>query len=540
MAGLAAPAPAAQQAGSNAAAPRDFFQPGRSPVSGLSCAVTSSHALASTAALNVLHDGGNAMDAAVTASFVLCVVEPQSTGLGGDCFALVHPAGLSEPIGFNGSGRTPAGLDARRARLEGGAPLDETSVHAVTIPGLVDGLARLLDRFGSWPLQRVLEPAIAYARDGFVVHQRTAEEWAFAAPKLARMSGARALLLRQRRAPRAGEVIRLPAVAATLERLAGEGAQAFYRSDMAETMARFLADKGGFHTRQDFAAHQGQEVTPISVDWQGHDIWQIPPNGQGATALMMLQLLRGERWDDFDGADRHRRLAEIAHAAFSQRDRLIGDPDFGPVHLNVFLERQHALQSLALEEPAVAAGPAARGDTAYVGVVDRQRNVVSLISSLFEGFGTGLCEPRTGIVFHNRGSGFSARTGHPNELAAGKRPLHTIIPGLVTRGGRPVLCFGVTGGAYQPIGHVQLITGMLDHGLDIQGVIDRPRSFLIDGRLQLEPALMRHRARLAAAGHDVVAAPRAIGGAHGLVIDWERASVTGGSDPRKDGCALAM
>ncbi|MFI0846348.1 gamma-glutamyltransferase [Mesorhizobium sp. IMUNJ 23232] len=524
---------------------RDFFRPGRSSATGLTAAVASSHALASGAALRVLTEGGNAVDAAVTATFVLSVVEPQSTGIGGDCFALYFPAGADRPVGFNGSGRTPAGLDPARARAEGGAPLAETSVHSVTIPGMVDGMAQLLSRYGTWPLEQVIEPAIGYAERGFPVHPRVAEEWAFAAGKLARTPGARNVLLRNYEAPAVGDVIRFPQLAATLRRIAGGGRDAFYRGEVAETMARFLADNGGFHSATDFAAHRGAWVEPISTTYNGHDVWQIPPNGQGATALLMLNLLEAFGGDagEFDGFERHRKLADAARVAFRERNRLVADPEFGPVALEVFLDKSEAGWLAAEARTAradEAKAPRARGDTAYVSVVDKDRNAISLISSLFEGFGSGLRDPDTGVIFHNRGSGFSALADHPNALAPNKRPLHTIIPGMVSQNGRPVLAFGVTGGQYQPIGHAQMITGLVDHGLDIQDVIDRPRSFLVDGRLQLEPALLVQQEALAAAGYDVAPAMRAVGGAHGVWIDWDTGVLSGGSDPRKDGIALAL
>lgn len=477
------------------------------------------------------------MDAAVSATFTLCVVEPQSTGIGGDCFALVMPKGADRPIGFNGSGRSPRALDPARARAEGGAPLAETSVHAVTVPGLVDGLAQLLERHGKWPLAWVLEPAIAYAENGFAVHGRVADEWAFVRDKLAATASARAALLFDGETPREGEVVRLPTLGATLRAIAAGGPDAFYRGAIARSMAAFLNGMGGFHDIEDFAAHRGRFVDPVSVSYRGRDVWQIPPNGQGAAALLILRLLEraGAAPEGFDSDERHRLLAEATRAAFRERDRVIADPDFGEVPLDGFLNGAPGSQA-ANDAPA----PAARGDTAYVSVVDRDRTAVSLISSLFEGFGTGLCDPETGVVFHNRGSGFSASAHHPNALAPGKRPLHTIIPGMVSREGRPLLSFGVTGGPFQPIGQAQVISGLFDYGLGIQDAIDRPRSFLLNGVLQLEPELMRHAGSLSRAGFPVEQAARALGGAHGIAIDWESGVLSGGSDPRKDGCALAL
>ncbi|MBL8584670.1 MAG: gamma-glutamyltransferase, partial [Rhizobiaceae bacterium] len=398
---------------------------------------------------------------------------------------------------------------------------------------------------GTWPLDRVLAPALRYAEEGFVVHQRTAEEWRFAAGKLALTPEARDGLLRDGMAPSAGTVWRMPALARTLRAIAEGGPRAFYEGEIGEGLADFLRSKGGFHAAEDFASHRGRYVDPLSTSYRGCDVWQIPPNGQGATALLMLNLLETYPVGElaFDGAERHHLLARAAQLAFAERNRTIADPDFGPVPVEIFLDKAKATSmASALCDADAASGqphPSARGDTAYVSVVDRDRNAVSLISSLFEGFGTGLYEPQTGVVFHNRGSGFSALKSHPNALAPGKRPLHTIIPGMVSRSGRPIVSFGVTGGPFQPIGQTQIICGIVDHGLDIQDVIDRPRSFLLDGKLQLEPGLMPLAGLLGALGHEVVPAARAIGGAHGIAIDWANGSLFGGSDARKDGAALA-
>jgi gamma-glutamyltranspeptidase/glutathione hydrolase len=525
---------------------RDFFQPGRSPVAGRDCAAASSHSLASAAALATMVRGGNAIDAAVTATFVLCVVEPQSTGIGGDAFALLSLGGATPPLGYNGSGRTPAALkpeglgDAELGRLA------ESSVHAVTMPGLVEALARLLADHGTISLAAALAPAIRYAEEGYPVHQRVAAEWAGVEGKLAATETARSTYLPAGRPPRPGEVLRHPALARTLRAIAAVGPAAFYEGDCAEAMARCLRERGGHHTVDDFARHRGNYVEPVSLRYGDCDVWQIPPNGQGVTTLLMLAILEslgfgGERPGE---ARYHHLLAEATRLAFAVRNRSIADPEHGSVDLAPFLDMDHARTLAgsiggAAAAPHVPAPPSA-GDTAYVAVVDRDRNAVSLISSLFENFGTGIVDPVTGVVFHCRGMGFALEPGHPNALAAGKRPLHTIIPGMLSRDGRVIAAFGVTGGPFQPIGQARIVSALVDRGLDIQAAIDEPRSFHRDGRLQLEPALMGLADVLAAAGHDVVAADQAVGGAHGIAIDWEADVLTGGSDARKDGSAMAI
>jgi gamma-glutamyltranspeptidase/glutathione hydrolase len=293
----------------------------------------------------------------------------------------------------------------------------------------------------------------------------------------------------------------------------------------------------------DFGAHAGEYVQPIRTNYSGFDVWQAPPNGQGATVCLLLNLLEARSAMPCPAdAEYHLLLAEATKLAFRERNRRIADPRRAHVDLDIFVDKAQA-ERLGRGAGQWADGPAtarAAGDTAYVAVVDSERNVVSLIASLFEGFGSGIADPETGVIFHNRGSGFSLDPAHPNALAPGKRPLHTIIPGMVSCDGRVVMALGVTGGPYQPVGQTQLISAMLDQGLDPQAAIDLPRSFLNNGRLEVEPALMPLAPELGAAGFDVVKAARPIGGAHAIRIDWKEGSLMAGSDGRKDGCALAL
>ena len=524
---------------------RDFFRPGRSPVSGLDVAAASSHPLATGAAITTMARGGNAVDAAVTATAVLCVVEPQSTGIGGDCFALISRNGNVPPIGYNGSGRSPFALPREGIGDPAVGRLAETSVHAVTVPGLVEALARLLADHGTISLAEALAPAIRHATEGFAVHQKVAAEWATVEAKLAATDDARAVLLPEGRVPKPGEAIRFPALAATLGRIAETGAQAFYSGAIADAMAACLRRHGGHHDADDFARHRGGYVEPVSLRYGDVDVWEIPPNGQGVTTLLMLAILEAMDFgsEDPTGARYHHLLAEATRLAFDIRNRIIADPEHGPVDVTPFLDKAHA-RALAggggarpTPAPALAS---ARGDTAYVAVVDGKRNAVSMISSLFENFGSGIVDPATGVVFHNRGTGFSLAPGHPNVLAPGKRPLHTIIPGMMSRAGRVVAAFGVTGGPFQPIGQSRIVSALIDRGLDIQAAIDEPRSFHRDGTLFLEPALDGLADELAAAGHMTAPADQAVGGAHGITIDWDSGVLTGGSDARKDGCAMAV
>ncbi len=524
---------------------RDFFRAGRSPVAGRECAAASSHPLATATALATLVRGGNAIDAAVAATAVLCVVEPQSTGIGGDGFALVSRNGIAPPIGYNGSGRTPAGLRPEGLGDVALGRLAETSVHAVTIPGLVEMLARLLADHGTVPLAEALAPAIRYAEDGYPVHQKVAAEWAGVRDKLSLTKAARAIYLLDGDTPAPGAVMRSPALAATLRRIARDGPRAFYEGEVASAMAGCLRAHGGFHDAADFAGHRGAYVDPVSLSYRGIDVWQIPPNGQGVTTLLMLAILDALDFgsEDPGGARYHHLLAEATRLAFSVRNRVIADPEHGTVDLAPFLDPAQIgalIRNADVMPKTPRAMAAAHGDTAYVAVVDRERNAVSMISSLFENFGSGIADPATGVVFHCRGMGFALDRAHPNALAPSKRPLHTIIPGMLSRDGRTLAAFGVTGGPFQPIGQARIVSALVDRGIDIQAAIDEPRSFHRDGRLQLEPALAGLAGDLAAEGHDVMPADQAVGGAHGITIDWASGVLTGGSDARKDGCAIAV
>jgi gamma-glutamyltranspeptidase / glutathione hydrolase len=524
---------------------RNFFVPGRSPVMGLDAALASSHPLASAAALEALKDGGNAVDAAVTATFVLCVVEPQSTGIGGDCFALISRKGATPPIAYNGGGRTPRALPRSGLGSPSLGRLEETDVHTVTVPGLVEGLARLLDDHGTFSLKRAMAPAIGYAERGFPVHQKVASEWAGSVWKL-KASNARICLTTDGSAPAPGEVFRSDSLARTLRNITKRGPSAFYSGNIAATMVAFLSRHGGYHRLEDFAEHRGAYVEPVSAPYGRWTVWQVPPNGQGVTTLLLLSILEALEFNREEPASfrHHHLLASAAQLALEERDRHIGDPEHGVIDLVRFLEKRYAAQLAARVDaewrPMAPRRSAGRGDTAYVSVVDRERNAVSLISSLFENFGCGLADPETGVVFHCRGAGFNLTADHPNNIGPAKRPLHTIIPGMVSESGRVVLSFGVTGGHFQPIGQARIINAILDRRLDLQAAIDEPRSFFRDGTLLLEPALAGLSEALAEAGHAVAPANDAIGGAHGVAINWTSGVLTGGSDGRKDGCALAV
>jgi gamma-glutamyltranspeptidase/glutathione hydrolase len=525
---------------------RDFQAPGRSLVYARNGLCATSHPLAAGVAVDMLRAGGNAVDAAIAAAVLLGICEPQMTGLGGDCFALVKPAGSEEIIGLNGSGRAPAGLDVAALRAAGNLTMPTHTAEAVTVPGAVDAFCRLSADHGRRGLAASLAPAIHYATEGVPVAPRVARDWAEAAGTL--RGDARQFYLLDGAPPRAGQTFRAPGQAEVLRRIAREGRDGFYAGEVAQDMVASLAAFGGAHTADDFAAARSDYVTPIRGDYRGHELVELPPNGQGAAALLMLAILA--RFDigamDPFGAARAHVEAEATRLAYAARDRYISDPDTVGSALDHLLAPETADQLAALIDPgqaqkglATIAAASVHRETIYVTVVDSDRMAVSLIYSVFHAFGSGLASAKFGINFHNRGAGFALTPGHPNEAAGGKRPMHTIIPAMLRREGRLMMPFGVMGGAYQAAGHARLVSNVLDFGLDPQTAIDAPRAFAQDGTLTLETGYAPETAQaLEAMGHQVAMSEGPIGGAQAILIDAEDGVLIGASDPRKDGCAL--
>jgi len=522
---------------------RDFHRPNRSvAVAGEAMAATS-HPLATMTALDVLRAGGNAMDAAIAAVAVLGVVEPQSTGIGGDCFALYAPkAGV--PVALNGSGRAP-----QQARVEwyvdhGIRSIDPETPHAVTVPGAVDAWCRLNEDYGTKTLAELLEPAARYAEQGVPVSPRVAHDFEHLAEKIARDEFAARVFLRDGRLPRFGETLKQPALAATLRRIAREGRDAFYRGPIAEEMVARLRSRGGLHTQDDFTAQRCEYVTPISTEYRGASIYECPPNGQGLAALLILNILAGYQPGKMNDADYIHLLAEATKAGYAARDAHIGDPAQVKVPVDELLSKDHAAAlrahvSMTRASAASEADEPAHKDTVYLCVVDRDRNAVSFINSLFHPFGSGIYAPKSGIMLHCRGAFFRTSPGHPNAIAPGKRPLHTIIPGMLVRDGRAAMSFGVMGGEYQACGHAHFLSQILDSGRDPQAALETPRSFAHAGELALETTIPEATAKeLARRGHTVTWSASPHGGGQAIEIDHARGVLIGGSDPRKDGCAL--
>jgi len=524
---------------------RDFHHPGRSTVHGTKGAGATSHPLATLTAIEMLRIGGNAMDAALAANAVLCVVEPMMTGIGGDCFALVSQAGDLPVHGLNGSGRAPQALSAAQLREQGLSEVPPHSVHAVTVPGAVAAWEALNTRFGTIPLGDLLQPAIRTAREGFVVSPRVGMDWLFLAPLLKGAAAEHFTVGGE--APKVGSLFKTQALGDTLSHIAKHGVRSFYDGPIADEMVETLQGLGGVHTREDFAACAPEWVTPLVSAYRGHDLYEIPPNGQGVTAQILLNILEGFEYAGIgaDSAERYHRAIEAQRLAMDVRDSFVADPAHTPVPSKKLLSKDFAARLRHRIDPAkrtdeLGAAWLDLSDTVYLTVVDHNRMAVSLINSVYQGFGSTLCTPNSAIMFQNRGAGFSLEEGHPNELEGGKRPKHTIIPAMLAKDGKPVLSFGVMGGEYQAMGHAHVVQNLVDFGMDLQEALDSPRVLDQMGQVQVENHLpAQTRAGLEAMGHTLTPALIPHGGAQAIAIDHDQGILTAASDPRKDGCALA-
>jgi len=529
---------------------RDLEQPGRSPVLATHGMAATSHPLSTQAAVRVLQDGGNAMDAAVAACAVQCVVEPESTGIGGDCFCLYAPKGSTDIVAFNGSGRAPGAATAQWYADNGITEIEQQSPHSVTVPGAIDAWDTLVRDHGTRPLADLLAPAIDFARDGYPISSRVSVDFASQRLHLRHDENAAKVFLREDGEPYAlGQVHRQPALADTLQLIGEMGRDGFYTGAVAQDIVSHLQSRGGLHTLDDFAGMKGEYVTPISTEFRGHTVYQCPPNGQGVIALMLLNIMSG--FEAGDGGpitlERVHREIEAGRLAYRDRNLYLADPGQVDVPVDWFLSQAHAAETRAVINDAHALDPlpAFSGpqhkSTVYISVIDKDRNACSFINTLFHNFGSGIMAPKSGVMLHNRGQGFVLDPAHPNCIAPGKRPLHTIIPGMVTKGDRVVMPYGVMGGEYQAFGHMQFLTRMFDYGLDVQEAQDAPRFFPdpFTGEVEVEGTIPADiLAGLEIKGHKLVRPAKPIGGSQAIRIDWDEGVLTGGSDPRKDGCAM--
>ena len=522
---------------------RDFHLPGRSSVFAINGMCATSHPLAATAALDVLKSGGNAVDAAIAGAVLLGICEPQMTGLGGDMFALIQKDPSSNVVALNGSGRAPQAANAAALRASGLSTIPLHCADAITVPGAVDGFCRMAEDFGILGLANILAPAIHYARAGVPVAPRVAFDWDLSAGLL--QGSAREKFLIAGTAPKVGQVFTSPSQAEALERIAIYGRDGFYAGAVAEDMVASLQAIGGRHSMEDFAATTATYGTPLQSSYKGIDMLEHPANGQGATALLMLNMMKHFSIANMDpfGAERAHIEAEISKLAYDARNRFIADADY-TTRIAHMLAPETAENLAALIDPSRAmANPstlseAVHKDTIYITVVDKNQMAVSLIYSIFHAFGSGIASEEYGILFQNRGAGFTLEQGHPNELVGGKRPMHTIIPGMMAENGRVTMPFGVMGGAYQPNGHARLLSNIVDFGMGNQAAIDAQRCFSDNGLMKMERGYAPHvHQSLADMGHKIEIPKEPIGGAQAILIG-EDGVLQGASDPRKDGCAL--
>ena len=525
--------------------------------------VATSQVFATQAGLDILRSGGNAVDAAIAANAVLGLTEPTGCGIGGDLFAMVWEPDKDAPAGLNASGRAPRSLNAEVFRKAGLETIPARGPLPVSTPGAVDGWFELHGRYGRLDFAELLGPAIALAREGFPVAQLTADAWAMNVRVLAEYTGFADSFMPGGAAPAKGQVFRNPRLAATYELLAKEGREAFYRGEIAWKIAAYMRENGGYLDEADLASHASEWVRPVAASYRGHDVYALPPNTQGIATLQILNLL--EQHDlasaGFGSAEHLHLLTEAKKLAFEDRARFYADPSFAPAPVDELISKEYALKRGRLIDPERAATSVRHGDprldaaqTVYLAAGDSDGLLVSLIQSNYRGMGSGMTPADLGFVLQNRGELFNLDEQHPNALVPGKRPFHTIIPGLArfASGGR--LAFGVMGGGMQPQGQAQIVVNVVDFGMDLQAAGDAPRAYhggssqptghaaaADGGQLALEPGFTAEtRKQLTGMGHHISYTPWVFGGYQAVMHDGKTGVLTGASDPRKDGQAAGL
>jgi gamma-glutamyltranspeptidase/glutathione hydrolase len=510
--------------------------------------VASEHVLASQAGLDMLRSGGSAMDAAVATAAVLNVVEPMMTGMGGDAWFLYFEAKTGKVHALNGSGRSPSALTREYFEKKNASKIDDASWEAVTVPGAVDAWSTGHAKFGKKPWAEVLAPAIRYAEEGAPVSEIVDIVWKFSASSLKKDQFAKDTYLVNGKAPEPGEVFKNPRLAKSLLTIAEGGRDAFYKGPIAQEIARYAQATGGFFSIEDFAGHSSTWVDPISTNYRGYDVYQCPPNGQGAGVLMMLNILEGFDLKSMPYAspEYFHLLIEAKKLAYADLYKFVADPTKAKVPTTGLLSKEYAGERRKLFDPKTAAAAVEPGvpkdsDTTYLTVIDAEGNACSFINSLYAAFGSKIVGGETGIVMQNRGAGFTLEKGHYNEYAPGKRPYHTIIPGMVLKGGKLYMSYGLMGGDMQPQGHVQFLTNHIDFGMGIQEAVDAPRWRHEEGlKVAVEAGIKQETFdALKALGHVVHWSPFIdFGGSQVVLVDPATGTYFGASDPRKDGAAL--
>ncbi|HEX5756715.1 MAG TPA: gamma-glutamyltransferase [Arenimonas sp.] len=531
----------------------------RSEVYAPQAMAATSHPLATQVALEVMRSGGSAVDAAIAANAALGLMEPTGNGIGGDLFAIVWDPKTKRLHGYNGSGRSPRALTLQWFRDNGYTSVPSHGPLPVTVPGTVDAWFALHQRFGKRPMRDNLAPAIRYAREGHPVHEVIAYYWQRSVPVLSKWPGFAAQFTIDGRAPRKGESWKNPHLASTLDAIATGGRDAFYKGDIARTIDRYFKDNDGFLRYEDLAAHEGEWVEPVSSNYRGVDVWELPPNGQGIAALQILNILEGFDFSTIPfGSPEHVHLfVEAKKLAFADRARWYADPAFHPAPVQQLISKPYADERRKLIDPERAAksvdagGALNQGDTIYLTTADSEGMMVSLIQSNYRGMGSGMAPPGLGFIFQDRGEQFVLKDGHPNSYAPGKRPFHTIIPAFLTRSGAPWVSFGVMGGAMQPQGHAQIVMNLVDFGMNLQEAGDAPRIHhdgstdpagqLVEmddgGVLNLESGFPLETLRaLQRKGHRIQAADGPFGGYQAIARNPQGGWI-GASESRKDGQA---
>ncbi len=522
--------------------------------------VCAAHPLAVQVGIDVLKEGGSAVDAAIAVNAALGLMEPVANGIGGDLFAIVWDAKTQKLYGLNASGRAPKLLTIEEVKRQGHERIPYTGVLPQTVPGCVDGWFELHKRFGKLPMKKILEPAIKYAEEGFPVTEVIAFYWDLGGRRLKDEPNFAATYLPGGRAPEKGEIFKNPDLARTYRILAEKGRDAFYRGEIAKTIDAFMKRAGGYLRLEDLEAHTSTWVEPVGTTYRGYEVWELPPNGQGIAALQMLNIMEG--YDiagmGFGSSDYLHVLTEAKKLAFDDRARFYADPDFVDIPVNELISKDYAARrrelidmNRAMQEVTPSDIILESGETTYLTVADKDRNFVSLIQSNYAGFGSGPVPDGLGFCIQDRGALFNLDPGHPNSLVPGKRPFHTIIPAMVTRDGLPVFSFGVMGGSMQPQGHVQVICNIIDFGMGIQEAGDAPRLrhtgssqptgevMTRGGTVLLESGFSPEVIRaLVGRGHMIGHDNGGFGGYQGIWWDRERDVLIGGTESRKDGCAM--
>lgn len=525
---------------------RQFDTPGRSQVFADNGMVATSHPLASSSALNVLREGGSAVDAALAAALVLSVVEPQMTGIGGDCFAIISDPSKGGLHAINGSGRSAADANIEWYQENGFTEISDASVHSITVPGALKAFDEMHQKFGSLPWDRLFADAIQTADSGFSVSPRVAHDWAKSVGPLGKDVGASMHLLHNGNAPKLGDRVQFKALAETLRQIASRGIKAFYHGDIASEMAEVIKAKGGLLSEKDIGSVEADWVNPISTNYSGYEVFEIPPNGQGMVTLIMMNLMELLNVSSLahDSAERYHYEIEIGRVAYAVRDTMLADPK----HMTMSVEEltsmefaktiYHQIKPLKRNDK-ILLPDLPSSDTVYLTVADKDGQMVSLIYSIYTDFGSWIVTPNSGIVLQSRGACFNTIVGHPNAIGPSKRPLHTIIPAFAMKDGKPSMSFGVMGGAYQPMGQAHVFSNMVDHGFDPQAALDHPRIFWAkDGVLEAESGISRSVvAGLQARGHEIRQSNTPIGGGQ-IIQVCDKGYYCAGSDPRKDGLAI--